>query len=76
MNIPGNERAKTESVELELCSEILASIEDYCEWANISLCDFIEEASDVIFQQDDEWKKQRSNVKASFKAEVVTLQVV
>ncbi|KTD45613.1 hypothetical protein Lrub_2410 [Legionella rubrilucens] len=75
MSIPGNQRTNTELVELNVCPETLASIEEYCQWANITLAEFIEEASECVFDNDTEWKKHYKRTSLT-KADAVNSQTV
>ncbi|KTD21912.1 hypothetical protein [Legionella londiniensis] len=68
--ISGTSLQKKEKIKAEINSEILANIQAYCEWANITdLGFFIEEAASFIFAKDKEWKqykkakKKRANLK-------------
>lgn len=76
MSIPGNQRNNMESVEFEVCSETLASIEDYCKRANITLAEFIEEASECVFENDTEWKKHHYNLTSTAKVGSANTQTV
>lgn len=47
-----------EKIKIEINKEIYTEIQNYCEWAGISVVDhFFEEAANFIFSKDKEWKK-------------------
>lgn len=64
--ISGKRSTKKEKLKVEISSETLATIQQYCEWANIDdVGFFIEEAAYFIFAKDKEWKQHQKALKKS-----------
>ena len=65
--INGNRFTKKEKIKAVVSSEVIAKIEEYCQWANIQdLGFFIEEAACFVFAKDKDWKDhQRTNKRAN-----------
>ena len=58
--INGNRFTKKEKIKAVVSSEVVAKIEEYCQWANI------QEAACFVFAKDKDWKDhQRTNKRAS-----------
>lgn len=53
-----------EKIKLDLDQGVLAEINQYCSWANISNIEhFIEEAARFIFSKDKDWKNHLKSAK-------------
>ena len=61
--IKGNCSVTKEKIKATVSSEIVSTIEEYCNWANIDdVGFFIEEAACFVFSKDKDWKAyQRTN---------------
>ncbi len=63
-----NRSNKKDKIKLEINSEILKQIHDYCAWQKIdNLSHFFEEAAHFIFSKDKEWKLQKKATKRAEK---------
>lgn len=64
--IQGTRALKKEKIKVEINSDIMQSIEQYCTWANIDdVGFFIEEAACFVFSKDKEWKQHQKAIKKS-----------
>lgn len=62
--INGTRFSKKEKLKVNINSEIIAKIEQYCQWAGIEdLGYFIEEAASFVFSKDRDWKNQNKSAK-------------
>lgn len=49
---------KKEKIKAEISSVTNKKIHDYCKWAGIeNIGYFLEEAAEIVFRKDPEWKK-------------------
>ncbi len=56
--------SKKEKIKVEINSDVMTTINQYCEWANIEdIGFFIEEAACFIFAKDREWKLHQKKLK-------------
>lgn len=67
--IKGNKITKKEKIKAAVSAEIVAKIEEYCQWAHIDdIGFFIEEAACFVFAKDKDWKDhKRSSKRAASK---------
>lgn len=56
--ITNKQESKKEKLTIEIHSDVLNEIHNYCKWAKVNLDLFLEEASKFIFKKDKEYKKQ------------------
>ena len=62
--INGNRFTKKEKIKAIVNTEILAKMEEYCEWAQIEdLGYFIEEAAHFVMTKDRDWKDHQRAIK-------------
>lgn len=55
------EPLKKEALKVALESEIFNEITAYCNWANITVDHFIEQAALIIFRKDKSWKEYKAS---------------
>lgn len=63
--INGNRFQKREKLKVEISSETLEKIREYCQWANIgeNVGYFLEEAVSFVLSKDAEWKRYKKAAK-------------
>ena len=67
--ISGARSTTKDKLKIEINSEILETIRNYCEWADIENIDFfIEEAACFVFSKDKDWKEHSKSIKRSNKS--------
>lgn len=54
---------KKETVSIEIQSDVLNDINNYCKWAKVNMNVFFEEAAKFIFKKDKEYKSYLKNKK-------------
>ena len=70
--INGNRCVAKEKIKAVVSSEVVSTIQEYCNWANIEdIGFFIEEAASFIFSKDKEWKDHKRAIKRSKNKEAV-----
>ncbi|MFC3909756.1 hypothetical protein ACFORL_11810 [Legionella dresdenensis] len=58
-----------EKVKVELSSEVLRKIEDYCRWSQVDdISFFFEEAACYVFAKDKDWKAFQKQAKQAKRA--------
>jgi len=68
--INGIKSTKKEKIKVTISSDIVAKINEYCQWANIEdVGFFIEEAALFVFSKDKEWKDNQRTIKRAKKQE-------
>ncbi len=56
--ISGARATNKDKIKIEINSEVMEIIQNYCKWAGIENIDyFIEEAACYVFSKDKEWKE-------------------
>ncbi|MBA2650238.1 MAG: hypothetical protein H0U75_11745 [Legionella sp.] len=66
--IKSNKSIKKEKIKVDMNSEVLAKIKEYCQWAQIENIDFfIEESALFVLAKDKEWKEHQRPVKRTKK---------
>lgn len=59
-----------EKIKVEISSEVLQKIEEYCQWSKIDdISFFIEEAACYVFAKDKEWKAFQKQAKKAENAD-------
>lgn len=63
--INGNRFQKREKLKVEISSETLDKIKEYCKWANIgdNVGYFLEEAVTFVLSKDADWKRFKKTSK-------------
>ena len=66
--IKSNRSIKKEKIKADVNAEVLAKIEQYCQWAHIEdIGYFIEEAAHFVFAKDKDWKQHQKVSKKAAK---------
>lgn len=66
--ISGSRATNKDKIKIEINSEVLETIQQYCKWADIENVDyFIEEAACFVFSKDKDWKEHNKSIKRSKK---------
>lgn len=66
--INGTRATNKDKIKIEINSEVLKTIQNYCKWADIDNIDFfIEEAACFVFSKDKDWKEHTKSIKRSKK---------
>ncbi len=66
--INGARATNKEKLKIEINSDVLETIQNYCKWAGIDNIDFfIEEAACFVFSKDKDWKEHNKSIKRSNK---------
>ena len=66
--ISGTRVTSKDKLKIEINSEILETIQNYCKWADIDNIDFfMEEAARYVFAKDKDWKEHQKSIKRSKK---------
>lgn len=54
--------AKRKQVRINILESIAEEAEAYCKWAGLNkLDDFFEQAAQLVFSKDKDWKNQKKN---------------
>ncbi len=70
--ISGARATNKDKIKIEINSEILATIKNYCQWADIENIEyFIEEAACFVFSKDKDWKEHCKSIKKAKKDQIV-----
>ena len=66
--INSNQFVKKSKIKAVVSAEIVAQIQEYCQWANIDdVGFFIEEAACFVFAKDKSWKDHQRSIKRTSK---------
>lgn len=62
--ISGTRFQKKEKIKAEMSSDTVKKITEYCKWAAIDdVGFFLEEAAEIVFQKDRDWKQHKKSTK-------------
>lgn len=54
---------KKDKVKVEINSEVMSTINEYCKWADVdNIGFFFEEAAQFVFSKDKEWKEHQRKI--------------